>query len=319
MSSTRKNFAVLGVGGFVAARHLEAIRATGNRVVLAGDVSDSVGILDRYGLDIEFAISDRQLFESVELRNRRGSAEPIDYVSICTPNDLHCEHCASALLSGAHAICEKPLAITNKDLDALESVEQRTGRRIYTVLQLRAHERLIELKRQLSSQAAQPHEVVVTYVTGRGRWYHASWKGAEHRSGGIAMNIGIHLFDLLIWLFGRPIDVKLYLSEPKRMSGALILESARVRWYLSVEAADVQLAAPGNTNTTFRCMTVDGAEIDFTHGFADLHQHVYRQILGGEGLGIAAARSSVALTESLRISELSRFDADLHPLLLSGF
>ncbi|HEY5959361.1 MAG TPA: Gfo/Idh/MocA family oxidoreductase, partial [Polyangiaceae bacterium] len=282
------------------------------------DPSDSVGILDRFHRDIEFTTSDEQFFEIVRQRNRRAMFEPIEYVAICSPNDLHMRHCSSTLLSDANAICEKPLVIDPCDLDALQLLEQKTGRRVYTILQLRLHEQLIALKQSITHNAGCLRDVVVTYVTGRGQWYYASWKGAQHRSGGIAMNIGIHLFDLLIWLFGKPSLVKLYRSEPKRMSGVLMLESARVRWFLSLDAADARLASSGNSHTTFRSITVDGADIDFTDGITQLHQRAYESILAGQGVGIGEARASIELTERLRNIEISPPDEHQHPLLLRG-
>jgi UDP-N-acetyl-2-amino-2-deoxyglucuronate dehydrogenase len=299
-----KNFAITGVAGFVAPRHLDAIKATGNRLVAAVDPHDAVGILDRYGFDVRF-FTEIERFDRHMEKLRRGPDEGrVHYVSICSPNYLHDAHIRLALRAGADAICEKPLVINPWNLDALAELEAETGRRIHTVLQLRLHPDLIALKARLDAERRSArHDVCLTYVTTRGRWYDVSWKGSEERSGGIVTNIGIHFFDLLLWLFGPVEESVVHLREPRRAAGALELERARVVWFLSVDPADVPVAAEPLTRTTFRSITVDGTEVEFSDGFADLHTRVYAEVLAGGGFGIDAARPSIELSSRIRRAE----------------
>ena len=313
------NFAVIGVGGYVAARHLRAIRDTGNRVVAAADPHDAVGHLDQFGFDVRF-FPEIERFDRHLEKLRRGPAEQrVDYISICSPNYLHDAHCRLALRVGAHAICEKPLVINPWNLDALRDLERETGRRVSTVLQLRLHPRLLALRETLRTETAGTrHDVVLTYITARGRWYDVSWKGAPEKSGGIATNIGIHFFDMLLWLFGGARECRVHLSESRRMAGSIELERVRVRWFLSVEPSDLPWPAQPGTKTTFRSITVDGQELEFTDGFADLHTRVYEGILAGRGFGIDDARPSIALVHDIRTAALSKPDARAHPLALGG-
>src|SRR5512146_1123067 len=233
-----KNFAVIGVGGYIAPRHLRAIRDTGNRLVAAVDPKDSVGILDQYSFDVKF-FTEIERFDRHLEKLRRGSEENrVQYVSICSPNYLHDAHCRLALRVGADVICEKPLVINPWNFDLLEELEAETQRRIHTVLQLRLHPELIRLKHSLQKQGGQ-HDVVLTYITSRGPWYHVSWKGQPEKSGGVATNIGVHFFDLLLWLFGPAGGIRVYHSDNQRMSGFIELERARVRWFLSVASQDL--------------------------------------------------------------------------------
>jgi len=279
------NFAITGVAGFVAPRHLNAIRDTGNRLVAAVDPHDAVGLLDRYSFDVRFFTEIERFDRQMEKLRRGPSEDRIHFVSICSPNYLHDAHIRLALRTQAHAICEKPLVINPWNLDALQVIERETGFRVYTVLQLRLHPQLVALREQLL--AAPPdrhHEVSLTYITTRGRWYDVSWKGSEDRSGGIVANIGIHFFDLLIWLFGPVRHNRVHLREPRRASGALDLARARVRWFLSTDSGDLPFAAAPGERTTFRSIEVDGKEVEFSEGFADLHTAVYRGCPGGRGL-----------------------------------
>ncbi|MBN1461912.1 MAG: Gfo/Idh/MocA family oxidoreductase [Armatimonadetes bacterium] len=295
------NFALVGAGGYIAPRHLEAIRQTGNRLVAAADPSDSVGILDRYGFDISY-FKEIERFDRFLYRSQRGQEDHhVDYVSICTPNYLHDAHIRLALRNGCHAICEKPLVINPWNVDVLGNLEKETGRRVFTVLQLRVHPQLVALKQALESQTeTPPHRVDLTYVTSRGRWYDYSWKGQEDYSGGVSVNIGIHFFDLLIWLFGRSLELRVHLREPRRMAGTLRLEHAEVRWFLSVDREDLPDTALQQGRTTYRCLTMDGEEVEFSDGFTDLHTEVYRRTLAGEGFGLADARPSIELTHQIR-------------------
>lgn len=309
-----KNFAVIGVGGYIAPRHLRAIKDTGNRLVAAVDPKDSVGILDQYSYDVKFFTEIERFDRHLEKLRRGSNTERIHFVSICSPNYLHDAHCRLALRVGADVICEKPLVINPWNLDALEEIEAETKHRIFTILQLRVHPSLIKLRETLRS-AKDIHDVELTYITSRGPWYQVSWKGDHDKSGGVATNIGIHLFDLLMWLFGSVNGIKVYYTDNERMSGFIELERARVRWFLSVDKNDLPEQANTNGKTTYRSITVDGKEIEFSEGFTDLHTKVYEETLAGRGFGIKEARPSVQLTHDIRQSPLSPIDTLTHPFL----
>ncbi len=309
-----RNFAVIGVGGYIAPRHLRAIRDTGNRLLAAVDPKDSVGILDQYSFDVQFFTEIERFDRHLEKLRRGPEGARIHYVSICSPNYLHDAHCRLALRVGADVICEKPLVINPWNLDALAELEAETGRRINTVLQLRVHPSLIQLRESLQGDAT-VHDVELTYITSRGPWYHVSWKGQAEKSGGVATNIGIHFFDLLMWLFGPLNGLKVYHSDAQRMSGFIELERARVRWFLSVDKNDLPQQVMANNKTTFRSITVDGEEIEFSEGFTDLHTKVYEETLAGRGFGICDARPSIELTYKIRTAAISPKDALAHPLL----
>lgn len=309
-----KNFAVIGVGGYIAPRHLRAIRDTGNQLVAAVDPKDSVGILDQYSFDVKF-FTEIERFDRHLEKLRRGPEEGrIHYVSVCSPNYLHDSHCRLALHAGADVICEKPLVINPWNLDALEEIELETKHRINTILQLRVHPALIQLRESLQKENT-VHDVDLTYITSRGPWYQVSWKGHSDKSGGVATNIGVHFFDLLIWLFGSVTGIKMYHSDDQRMSGFIELERARVRWFLSVDKNDLPDSAKATGKTTYRSITVDGKEIEFSEGFTDLHTRVYEEILAGRGFGVTDVRPSISLTHSIRTTELSPKDGLIHPFL----
>jgi len=311
------NFAVIGAGGYIAPRHLRAIRDTGNHLIAAIDPKDSVGILDQFGFDVRF-FTEIERFDRHLEKLRRGPEESrVHYVSVCSPNYLHDAHCRLALRVGADVICEKPLVINPWNLDALAELEAETGHRINTVLQLRVHPELLKLKKKLEENPAQSQrDVLLTYITSRGNWYHVSWKGQAEKSGGIAVNIGIHFFDMLIWLFGGAGDIRLYHADERRMSGFIELERARVRWFLSVDPADLPYTVQPGGKTTYRSITVDGQEIEFSEGFTDLHTQLYRETLAGRGFGIENARPSVDLTYRIRTVSLSPLDSLAHPMLV---
>jgi UDP-N-acetyl-2-amino-2-deoxyglucuronate dehydrogenase len=318
-----KNFAVVGVGGFIAPRHLKAIRDTGNRLVAAVDPKDSVGVLDQYTFDVRF-FTEIERFDRYLEKLRRGPEEGrVHYLSVCSPNYLHDAHCRLGLRVRADVICEKPLVINPWNLDALLELEHETGGRIWTILQLRAHDKLVALRDQLvSSQSSSSpsrgvHDVVLSYITARGNWFDVSWKGDASKSGGVSTNIGIHFFDMLIWMFGSVTGVHVHLRDDRRMSGFIELERARVRWFLSVDARDLPYPLEPGKKTTFRSMTVDGTEIEFSDGFADLHTRVYERTLAGKGFAIADARPSIQLVHDLRDAPLSPPGSDAHPLLSS--
>jgi UDP-N-acetyl-2-amino-2-deoxyglucuronate dehydrogenase len=295
-----------GAAGFVAPRHLKAIKDTGNRLVAAADPHDAVGILDRYWFNVRFFTEIERFDRHLEKLRRGPDDERVDYVSICSPNYLHDAHIRLALRVGADAICEKPLVINPWNLDALEELERETGRRVCTVLQLRLHPDLIALRERLRAERpSTPHRVSLTYITARGSWYDVSWKGREDRSGGLVTNIGIHFFDLLIWLFGDVRTSELHLRQEKRMAGWMALDRAEVTWFLSAEARDLPFEPQPGVKTTFRSITVDGHEVEFSEGFTNLHTRVYEEIFAGRGFGIADARPSIALTSNLRRTDVT--------------
>lgn len=311
-----KNFAIIGVGGYIAPRHLRAVRDTGNKLIAATDPKDSVGILDQFGYDVSFFTEIERFDRHLEKLRRGPEEDRVHYISVCSPNYLHDAHCRLAMRVGADVICEKPLVINPWNLDSLAEIENETGRKVNTVLQLRVHPELLKLKQSLQEGASGgPHEVVLTYITSRGIWYHVSWKGQPEKSGGVATNIGIHLFDLLLWLFGPAGEVKLHHADEKRMSGYVELENACVRWFLSVDVNDLPDATREKGKTTYRSITVDGQEIEFSDGFTDLHTRVYEEILAGRGFGIQDARPSIELTYRIRTSDVSPVDQLAHPKL----
>lgn len=311
-----RNFAVIGVGGYVAPRHLKAIRDTGNRLVAALDPKDSVGVLDDYNFDVRFFTEFERFDRYLELLRRGPDEQRIHYLSVCSPNYLHDAHCRLGLRVRADVICEKPLVINPWNVDALEELEHESGRRIWTILQLRAHEKLGALRSKLTASADRDkHDVVLSCVTARGSWYEVSWKGQSEKSGGIATNIGIHLFDMLIWMFGSVTGARVHLSDDKRMAGFIELERARVRWFLSVDVRDLPYPPEPGGKTSHRSITVDDIEVEFSDGFSDLHTRVYEWTLAGRGFGIADARPSIQLVHDLRKLPLSPASGDAHPML----
>jgi len=313
--STPRNFALMGAAGFVAPRHVKAIKDTGNRLVAAADPHDAVGVLDRYFFDVRFFTEVERFDRHLEKLRRGSDADRVHYVSICSPNYLHDAHIRLALRAGAHAICEKPLVINPWNLDALQQLEQETGGRVNTVLQLRLHPQLVAMRDRLEAEGPFERDVCLTYVTARGRWYDVSWKGVDERSGGIVTNIGIHLFDLLLWLFGPVTSCEVHVREPRRIGGFLQLARARVRWFLSADAADLPFAPEPGVKTTFRSITVDGHEVEFSEGFGDLHTRTYEEVLAGRGFGIDHARPSVELSHRIRKEPATVVPAHLHPEL----
>jgi UDP-N-acetyl-2-amino-2-deoxyglucuronate dehydrogenase len=301
-----KNFAITGVGGFVAVRHLKAISDTGNRLVAAVDPHDAVGVLDRFGFDVRFFTEFERFDRHLEKLRRASEADRVQYLSICSPNYLHDAHIRLALRVGAQPICEKPLVINPWNLDALEELERETGLRVTTILQLRVHPAILAFREKLAAQPDRRHQVTLTYITARGLWYDVSWKGSDERSGGIVTNIGIHFFDLLIWLFGGVEQSEVHVHEQKRAAGVLTLERADVRWLLSVDAADLPFTPAPGAKATFRSMVVDGEQLEFSDGFTDLHTRVYEEILAGRGYGIADARPSIELTHQIRNAPVAK-------------
>jgi UDP-N-acetyl-2-amino-2-deoxyglucuronate dehydrogenase len=312
-----KNFAITGVGGYIAPRHLQAIKQTGNRLVAALDPHDAVGILDRYFEDVAYFQEFERFDRFVEKVRRKGDAERIHYLSICAPNYLHDAHIRFALRVGADAICEKPLVLNPWNLDALQELESETGQRVYNILQLRMHPAIVALKERISREPPRaPYPIDLTYITARGGWYGVSWKGAVEKSGGIATNIGVHFFDMLSWIFGPCQGMEVHLSQPRRVAGVLHLERATVRWFLSVEKSDVPEAERAKGKATYRSLLLNGEEIEFSDGFADLHTMVYQDILAGRGFGIEDARASIKLVHNIRHAAVVQAPPELtHPFV----
>lgn len=310
---TQKNFAITGVAGHVAPRHLQAIRDNGHRLIAALDPHDAVGVLDRFSLGTLFFTEPERFDRHLE-RLRRGPEEHrVHWLSVCSPNHLHDAHCRLGLRVRADVLCEKPLVLSPWNLDALEALEAETGHRVYTVLQLRAHDALVALRDRIRAEGTSGRrDVVLSYVTARGPWYDVSWKGHAEKSGGIGTNIGIHLFDLVLWLFGGVVDARVHLSSARRMAGHLELERARVRWFLSVDAADLPAGAAGPVH---RAIVVDGSEVEFSSGFGELHTRVYERTLAGRGFGLSDARPSIELAHRLRGVRVTAAGTEGHPWL----
>jgi UDP-N-acetyl-2-amino-2-deoxyglucuronate dehydrogenase len=314
-----KNFGLIGAAGYIAPRHIQAIQETGNLLVAAMDPNDSVGILDRHFPEAKFFTEIERFDRHLEKLRRAGEGERIQFMSICSPNYLHDAHARLAMRLGAHAICEKPLVINPWNVDALRTIQAETGCRVYTVLQLRLSSMAMELAQQLKRDRSRKRaDVVLTCVTRRGPWYHTSWKGQEQKSGGIAVNIGIHLFDLLTWLFGPAHDQRVYLATPARTCGRLELEWASVQWFLSVDKADLPPGYLEAGKAAFRSLALDGQEYEFSDGFADLHTRVYRDILAGGGFGLDDAKPAIDLVHRIRNCPLTTPEDGAHPLLYRG-
>jgi UDP-N-acetyl-2-amino-2-deoxyglucuronate dehydrogenase len=296
------NFAITGVAGYIAPRHLKAIKDTGNRLVAATDPHDSVGILDSYFPDASFFTEFERFDRHLEMLRRADKENRVEYLSICSPNHLHDAHIRLALRIGADAICEKPLVLNPWNLDQLEELEHEFSKRIYTILQLRLHPSLIRIKKDLDRGTNNTkHTVRLSYITTRGKWYRYSWKGNTERSGGITTNIGIHFFDMLIWLFGRVQNNVVYIRTEDKAGGMLELEHANVEWFLSLDAKDLPREHyRKNGRSTFRSIAVDDVELEFSDGFTDLHTRVYEEVIAGRGFGIEDARPSIELVNSIR-------------------
>jgi UDP-N-acetyl-2-amino-2-deoxyglucuronate dehydrogenase len=294
------NFALIGAAGYIAPRHLKAIKETGNNLVCALDPYDGIGILDSYFPQTDF-FTEPERFDRHLDKLRRSGTHKIDYVSICSPNYLHDAHMRMALRNGAHAICEKPLVLNTWNLNNLQVIEQETGKRIFTVLQLRLHPVIQQLKKQIEAGPKDKvYEVELTYITSRGKWYFISWKGNQQKSGGVATNIGIHFFDMLGWIFGDFKGVEQETNLPGKAGGKLYFEKANVRWFLSVDENDLPVEAVVNQKRTYRKINIEGEELEFSEGFTDLHTASYRAILNGEGFGIDDARISIEIVSKLR-------------------
>ncbi|MBX2926564.1 MAG: Gfo/Idh/MocA family oxidoreductase [Saprospiraceae bacterium] len=307
------NFALIGAAGFVAPRHLRAIRDTGHELLAAYDPNDSVGVMDSYFPQADFFTEFERFDRHLEKVKRSG--QHIDYVAVCSPNYLHDAHIRFGLRLGADVICEKPLVLNPWNVEALREMEQETGRKIYTILQLRLHPAIIALREAVRATAANDkHEVNLTYITSRGKWYYTSWKGDLSKSGGIATNIGIHFFDMLQWVFGPVQENTVHLHTHDRACGFLELERARVRWFLSINADTLPEEVQAKGSRTFRSITVDEKELEFSEGFADLHTMSYQDILGGKGFGLEEAGIAIQTVHEIRKAAPVGLSGDYHPL-----
>jgi UDP-N-acetyl-2-amino-2-deoxyglucuronate dehydrogenase len=312
--SAAKTFALMGAAGYIAPRHMAAVRDTGHHIAAALDPNDSVGIIDSFFPEAHFFTEFERFDRHVDKLRRARDQNRIDYFSICSPNYLHDSHMRFALRSGGDAICEKPLVLNPWNLDGLAEVERDTGQRIHTILQLRLHPAIIALRERIAAGPDdRKYEVDLTYVTSRGRWYQQSWKGDERRSGGIATNIGVHFFDMLHYLFGDLQDNRVHLSQPDRASGYLEYVRARVRWFLSIDAGDLPAEERARGRRTYRSITINGEEIEFSDGFADLHTRSYEEILAGRGFGLEANRSAITAVSAIRTLTLTPPTGDIHP------
>ncbi|MDY0098563.1 MAG: Gfo/Idh/MocA family oxidoreductase [Bacteroidales bacterium] len=314
MDSNPMNFGLIGVAGFVAVRHLKAIKETGNNLLASLDRFDSVGILDAYFPESDFFVEFERFDRHFDKLKRFGTK--IDYVSICSPNYLHDSHIRFALRHQATAVCEKPIVLNPWNVDALQEIESETGKKIYTILQLRLHPKIIELREKVKAgPKGKVYDIDLSYITSRGNWYHISWKGDIQKSGGVATNIGIHFFDMLSWIFGDTTRVIVHLSQPNKAAGYLELENARIRWFLSIDCDDLPSSAKEQGKRTFRSVVIDDEEIEFSEGFADLHTASYKEILEGKGFGLSDARQSVITAFTIRNSNAVGLVGDYHPML----
>jgi len=304
LEKKQTNFALMGVAGYIAPRHLKAIKDVNGNLIAALDKHDSVGILDSYFPDTDFFVEFERFDRHIE-KLKREKNTILDYVSICTPNYLHDAHIRMALRSGANAICEKPLVLNPWNLDALLAIEKETKSKVYTILQLRLHPSIIALKNKIENEPSDKiHEIDLTYLTSRGNWYLTSWKGDVSKSGGIASNIGVHFFDMLSWIFGDVIVNKTHIHSHDRAAGYLEFEKARVKWFLSVDYDILPEAIKSKKQRTYRSITVDDEEIEFSGGFTELHTKSYHEILAGNGFGLKDARSSIDIVHAIRNSAI---------------
>jgi UDP-N-acetyl-2-amino-2-deoxyglucuronate dehydrogenase len=309
-----KNFGIIGVAGYIAIRHLKAIKDTGNNLLASLDKFDSVGIIDNYFPGSDFFVEFERFDRHFDKLKRTGTQ--IDYVSICSPNYLHDSHIRFALRHHADAICEKPIVLNPWNIDALQIIEKETNHKIFTILQLRLHPKIIELREKIKNGPKDKvYDVDLTYVTSRGHWYYISWKGDIQKSGGVATNIGIHFFDMLSWIFGKTKTNVVHLSQYNKAGGYLELENARIRWFLSLDQDDIPSETKLRGQRTFRSIKVDGEEFEFSEGFTELHTESYKEILKGNGFGIEDARESVETAYTIRNSTPVGLIGDYHPIL----
>jgi len=308
-----KNFALIGASGYIAPRHLKAIKDTNNNLLAALDRFDSVGIMDSYFPDADFFVEFERFDRHLEKLKYEENTK-LDYVSICTPNYLHDSHIRTALRRGADAICEKPLVLNPWNIDALQNIEKESGQRVWNILQLRLHESIIELKRKVDAAPKdKTFDVDLTYLTSRGNWYYTSWKGDNSKSGGIATNIGVHFYDMLSWIFGDVKESKVHVHTHDRASGYLEFKRARVRWFLSINYDVLPEEIKAKGQRTYRSITIEGEELEFSGGFTDLHTKVYKSVIEGNGYGLEDARQAIEIVHNIRHAEPIGLKGEYHP------
>tara|TARA_Y100001954_G_C15820313_1_gene609593 strand:+ start:3893 stop:4864 length:972 start_codon:yes stop_codon:yes gene_type:complete len=309
-----KNFLLIGASGYIAPRHMRAIKETNNNLIAALDKFDSVGVIDSYFPNADFFVETERFDRYIE-KSKYENSFSVDYVSICTPNYLHDSHIRMGLRWGADAICEKPVVTNPWNIDNLKKIEKQAGKRIWNVLQLRLHDTIVELKNKIENGPKDKvYDIDLTYLTSRGNWYYTSWKGDLSKSGGIATNIGVHFFDMLSWIFGKTKQNIVHLHTHDRASGFLELERARVRWFLSINSDLIPQQAKTDGKTTYRSIKIEGEELEFSDGFTDLHTKVYRDIINGEGFGLEETRSAIEIVHQIRNKQTVGLVGDYHPL-----
>ncbi len=316
-----KNFALIGAAGYIAPRHMKAIKETGNNLIAALDKNDSVGVIDSYFPRASFFTEFERFDQHIDFLNRNG--EKVDYVSIASPNYLHDSHIRFALKSGAHAICEKPLVLSSCDIDELKIIEEETGGKVFNILQLRLHPSIVALKEKITAEVkTNPNKVFdvdLTYLTSRGNWYFSSWKGDDVKSGGIATNIGVHFYDMLGWIFGPLSANFVHLKKQDSSAGYLEFKHARVRWFLSVNFDYIPREIKAVGQRTYRSIIVDGGEVEFSSGFTDLHTLSYQDLLSGGGFGLDEARNSIEIVSQIRAGQVNLGFGELHPFIKKVF
>lgn len=310
-----KNFALIGAAGYIAPRHMKAIKETGNSLIAALDKSDSVGVIDSYFPEADFFIEFERFDRHVDKLKR--TERKIDYVSVCSPNYLHDSHIRFGLRNGADVVCEKPLVLNPWNVDALAEMEKETGRKVNNIFQLRLHPAIIELKKKIESAPIDKiYDIDLTYITSRGHWYFTSWKAQLEKSGGIATNIGVHFYDMLTYVFGSVKKNVVHINEPQKSSGYLELEKARVRWFLAIDFDELPQDIKEKGQRTYRSITIEGEEIEFSGGFTDLHTRSYEEILKGKGFGVIEAMNSIQTVHDIRNSTPIGLKGDFHPFLI---
>ena len=308
----QKNFALIGIAGYIAIRHIKAIKDTGNQLVAALDRFDSVGFIDSYFPDADFFVEFERFDRHIDKLRRKGTN--VDFISICSPNYLHDSHIRFALRSGSDAICEKPVVLNPWNIDALLEYEKQTEKKVYNVLQLRYHPSILALREKIKNGPKDKiYDIDMSYVTSRGNWYHYSWKGDVQKSGGVATNIGVHFFDMLSWIFGEVKENIVQIMKPDKVAGYLLLKNARVRWFLSVDYNDIPDNIKAQGQRTYRSITVEGEEIEFSGGFTDLHTTTYEQIFKGNGFGLEDSKSSIETVFNIRNSVPVGLKGEYHP------
>jgi UDP-N-acetyl-2-amino-2-deoxyglucuronate dehydrogenase len=307
-----KNFGLIGAAGYIAPRHMAAIKATGNNLLAAYDTFDSVGVIDSHFPNADFFTEFERFDRHVDKLKREGNA--LDFVSVCSPNYLHDSHIRFGLRNQADVICEKPLVLNPWNLDALKDIEKETGKKVYNILQLRLHQSIIDLKNKIDNGPKDKvYDFDLSYLTSRGKWYYTSWKGDKNKSGGIATNIGVHFYDMLSWIFGPVKENIVHLHTHDRAAGYLEFKRARVRWFLSINYDTIPEQIRAKGLRTYRSMTLEGEEIEFSGGFTELHNKSYQAVLDGKGFGLEEARQSLEIVHQIRNSEPIGLKGDYHP------